>query len=90
MSGFVDPVARDLYRKDNDNVTLTRGRLASFEYLIYQADDLAALNIKNALIAAIEDQFASARALVVQVMPGRGQRRPTRPASKDEGNPYGL
>ncbi len=89
MSGFIDPVARDLANKDSDSARETRAKFSSYEYLIYQASDLAALNAKNALIASIETQYANARALVAQVMPGRNQKRAARPLSKDEGNPYG-
>lgn len=90
MSGFIDPVALARAREDGHNQTETREHYQQFMYLIYQRDGDAAENAKNILLASIETQFQSARALVEQVTPA-GARKPrlSRPLSKDEGNPYG-
>lgn len=78
---FVDPTAASRYNSDNVAARETRAMLASWEYLAYQRDALAAENAKNALLAAIEAQHRSARALVEQVMPKPhgGLRRPLSP-----------
>jgi hypothetical protein len=71
-----------LSRADFHNAGETRAKLASWEFLVYQSDQTAALNAKNALVAAIEAQHAAARALVDRLDPRA--RRLNRPRSKDE------
>jgi class 3 adenylate cyclase len=73
---------REIARNDQVAHDETRAKFTGWEYLIYQADPVPALNAKNALIAAIETQHASARALVDKFDPVR--RRQARPRSKDE------
>jgi len=84
VSGFIDPVAKSLYTQDHQASAETRTKLQQWEYLVYQADDDAALNAKNMLLDAIEAQHAGARALVAQVMPARKRPGLRRPLSKDE------
>ncbi len=80
--GLFDERATAIARADNDAAQETRAKMHSWEYLIYQSDPTAALNARNALLAAIATQHASARALVDRFDPVA--RRLNRPRSKDE------
>jgi hypothetical protein len=83
---LIDPAAVKLAAKDGDAYAKTRAKWSNWLWRLYMSDDATAEDAKTQLLAAIESQHTSGRALVRRYPPtARNWTLTRRPLSKDEG-----